>query len=465
MLSMPINHPDIEEFIDAKTDLNRITKANISIRITDDFMEAVKDRKKYELSFTTETGEEIKREINAYDLFYKLAKNNWNYAEPGMLFWDKIENYHLLSNTDKFRFSSTNPCGEMPLENGGSCLLGSLNLSEFVKNPFEPNAELNAADLEDCIRNAVRFLNEIMEEGAELHPLEEQKQSVENIKRIGLGIMDLAGMLIQMGIKYGSEESLKVVDFLGEFIANIAMQESALIAKEKGSFPYYTEDVLNTEYVQNVAWPDTKYLIQKHGLRNGCLLSIAPTGSISTMLGCASGGIEPIFMNSYTRKTETLHQGDTYYKVYTPIVKEYMDKFKIKREEDLPDFFVTAMDINYKHRINMQATWQKYIDASISSTVNVPNHFTVEDVAELYMYAWEKGVKGITIYRDGCERTGILTKEQKKKSVEELQNELAQAAAEALISNPHECPMCGGEMMHSGGCEECKDCSYSPCAI
>ena len=209
-------------------------------------------------------------------------------------------------------------------------------------------------------------------------------------------------------------------------------------------------------------------LIEKYGLRNSQLLTIPPTGSISTLVGC-SNGLEPIFQISYTRKSESLHQEDTYYKVFTPIVKQYMERTGISREEELPDYFVTTSNLDYKDRIDVQAAWQKYIDASISSTVNVPNEFTVEEVEQLYIYAWKKGLKGITIYREGCARDGILisnkAKMTKLERIEKLQKELDQLILEQLKEDPNTCPMCGGTMIHSGGCSECQDCGYSPCSV
>ena len=197
-------------------------------------------------------------------------------------------------------------------------------------------------------------------------------------------------------------------------------------------------------------------------------MTIPPTGSISTLIGC-SNGLEPIFQVSYTRKSESLHHEDTYYKVFTPIVKEDMDRNGITREEDLPDFFVTTSNLDYKSRIEVQAAWQQYIDASISSTVNVPNEFTVEEVEELYMYAWKKGLKGVTIYRDGCARSGILITDKSKLSrleeIEKLQQEIDELVQEQLKEDPDNCPMCGGVLIHSGGCSECQDCGYSPCSI
>lgn len=301
-----------------------------------------------------------------------------------------------------------------------------------------------------------------------LHPLQEQKDTVRDLRQIGLGVLGIADMLIKLGVRYGSQESLNICDNIGFVMADTAIAQSALLAKEYGVFPNYKKEcVLKSPYFIENTTQQTKELVKKYGLRNSQLLTIAPTGSISTMLG-VSGGIEPIFMISYTRKTETLHDGDTYYKVYTPIAKTYMEINNIDKEEDLPDIFVTAMSLDYKDRIRMQSVWQKHIDASISSTVNVPNNFTIEQVEDLYKFAWENRLKGITLYRDGCERTGILTANKptnKKKTVEELQEELNEAVLEALKNNPNECPMCGGEMFHSGGCSECRECGYSPCAV
>ena len=353
---------------------------------------------------------------------------------------------------------------EEPLPNGGSCLLGSLNLAEYVKNPFSENAYFDRESFIKDVASSITYLNEILDEGLPLHPLEEQQKTVNDLRQIGCGIMGLADALIKLGIRYGSDESLTISNVIGHAMINSALQQSALLAKEHGVFPRYTDKVLESEFLNRVATNETLELIKKYGLRNSQILTIAPTGSISTMIG-VSGGIEAIFMNSYLRKTETLHEGETYYKVYTPIVKEYMEKHGVINEEDLPDFFVTSMSLNYKDRISMQSVWQKYIDASISSTVNVPNDFTVEQVEDLYMFAWKKKLKGITIYRDGCERTGILTKEKKEKTIDEIQEELSNAINKKLKDNPNQCPMCGGHMFQSGGCSECQDCGYSPCAV
>ena len=417
MISIDCSHPDVEAFVDLKTDLNKVTKANISVRINREFMEAVKNDKPYRLHYIREaTGETIEKEINARELFRHIAEVNWDYGEPGALFWDRVREWNLLSDTKEFSFAGVNPCAEEPLPAGGSCLLGSLNLSEFVKDPFTEYASFDFDGLKNAVKISVRALNEVLEEGLPMHPLQEQRDSVNDWRQIGLGIMGLADMLIKLGITYGEPEALELCDQIGFLMADTAIAASAMLAKEKGPFPKYKlENIIHTPYFEANTSEGTVELVKKYGLRNSQLLTIAPTGTLSTMLGI-SGGIEPIYANYYERKTESLHGTDVYYKVYTKIVENYMKEFKITDDANLPDFFVTAMTLEYHQRIDMQSIWQRHIDASISSTVNVPNRFTVEETENLYLYAYEKGLKGITIFRDGCKRLGVLSTEEAKKT-------------------------------------------------
>lgn len=412
MLSLSCEHPDLEEFIGIKSDLDRVTKANISIRITDKFMAAVKNKTPFTLSFTRlETGETITKEIDAYEMFHKMCEMNWDYAEPGMLFWDRINNWNLLSCDDEFEYAGTNPCAEEPLPAGGSCLLGSINLAEFACD-----TGFDFENFKHCVKSSVIALNEVLDEGLPLHPLKEQRESVYDWRQIGLGIFGLADLLIKLGIKYGSPEAIDLCDMIGHTMADMAIKTSAVLAKKYGVYPKYKpEAVEQSAFYSKNALGETKELVESFGLRNSQLLTIAPTGSLSTMLG-VSGGIEPIFANYYTRKTESLKGHDEYYKVYTPIVKEYMDKHGLKDDSELPGYFVTAQTLDYKNRIYMQSVWQSHIDASISSTVNVPNDFTVEQVEGLYMTAWDAGLKGVTIFRDGCKRAGILTTSSTKEN-------------------------------------------------
>lgn len=228
-------------------------------------------------------------------------------------------------------------------------------------------------------------------------------------------------MLIKLGIKYDSRQALEFCEDVAFVLANASLKASALLSKEYGPYPKYNGNyVLKSKFVQENTFSDTRDLIKEYGLRNSQVLTIPPCGTISTMLGI-SGGIEPIFSLSYTRKTESLHGEDRYYKVFTPIADKYMKEHCLTKEEELPSYFVTAQNIDPYKRIEMQGIWQKHIDASISSTLNLPNETTVEEVENLYMYAWKQGLKGMTIFRDGCDRAAILTTGNKKeeKSVEE----------------------------------------------
>lgn len=471
MLNLDVSHPDIEEFVDVKTDLSKVTYANISVNINDAFMRAVENDEEYELYFKVEaTGEEVRKPVRAKELFRKLARNNWRMAEPGILYQDKINAWHLMSEDPKFAYAGVNPCAEEPLPAFGSCNLSSINLGEFVQRPFTDEARLDEERLRRMVREGVVYLNEILDENMKLHPLPQQRDMSKRLRQIGLGLMGAADMFIKMGIRYGSDESVELIHYIGHLLVNEALKESARLAEKDGPFPDYdAEAVLRSPFLIENADPDTLELVKKHGLRNSQLLTIAPTGSISTLIGC-SNGLEPLFQIAYTRKSESLHMDETFYKVFTPIVREYMEVNHIDEEEDLPDYFVTTSNLNYKDRIDVQAAWQQHIDASISSTVNVPNEFTIGEVEDLYTYAWKKGLKGITIYRDGCERSGILITDKQKKEdrltkIDRLQEEIKVLAEEELEENPDVCPMCGGEMMHSGGCEECQVCGFSPCAV
>ena len=415
MLSIDCTHPELIDFINIKTDLDKVTKANISVRITDDFMEAVKNNDNWLLYFDNgnESFEEL---VDAKEVFNLLCKNNWNMAEPGILFWDRIENWNLLSEDENFEYAGVNPCAEEPLPDGGSCLLGSINLSEYVND----DGVFEGIEFRKDIRTIVRAMNDVLDEGLPLHPLQIQRDTVRDWRQIGIGVMGIADMLIKMKLRYDSEEAIDVCNFIAGILSDEAINTSALLAKEKGVYPKYDElAVLTSEFIKANTSTETYNNVLLYGLRNSQILTIAPTGSISTMLG-VSGGIEPIFNLSYTRKTESLHGEDVYYKVFTPIAEEYMKENNIDKEEDLPEYFVTTEKLDPFMRVKMQGTWQKHIDASISSTINLPNEATVEEVEQLYMSAWEEGLKGLTIYRAGCAREGILTTDNKKEEIEEV---------------------------------------------
>lgn len=366
---------------------------------------------------------------------------------------------------------------EEPLPAGGSCLLGSINLDRFVKNPYTNEAHFDIEDFLYTVEQCVIGLNEVLDEGLPLHPLQEQRDTVRNLRQIGLGVMGIADMLIKMNIRYGSDESLSFCDNIAWNMANTALKASALLAKEYGAYPNYKSDaILKSDFLKANSDENTYNLIKEYGLRNSQVLTIAPTGSLSTMLGI-SGGIEPIFNISYTRKTQTLNNGEeTYYKVYTPIAKAYMEANNIVKEEDLPEIFVTAMTLTPIERIKMQSVWQTHIDASISSTVNLHNDATVKDVEDIYMKAWEYGLKGITVYRDGCRRGGILINEEdpineidySSMDVDEIEEQIKKLQAmkkDRSDNSKPKCPVCSEELNFTGGCTECTACGWSKCSI
>ncbi len=411
MISISCEHPDLVEFINLKADLDICTKANISVRVTNAFMQAVESNSDFKLHFTMEDGSEITRVINAREVFMLLAKRNWEMAEPGILFWDRISDYNLLQGTG-FKYAGVNPCAEEPLPAGGSCLLGSINLAKFVENPFTNYSLIKYDELVSTVESAVYALNDVLMEGLPLHPLQEQRDSVAGWRQIGLGTMGLGDMLLMCGLKYGSPESILVIRRVYKTIATAAIQTSLKLAKDRGCFPNCTPEIkqaiANCDLVRDLELKSSILEeIKEFGLFNSQLLTCAPTGTIGTMLQ-VSTGIEPNYAFSYNRRTVSLNKEETVYKVDTKIVADYK---RITGNETLPDYFVSAEQIPYEQRIEVQATLQRFIDASISSTVNLPNSTTIEDVADLYLQAWKKGLKGITIWRDGCQRQAILTKE------------------------------------------------------
>ena len=412
MISISCKHPDIEEFINLKTKQGVCEKANISIRVSDDFMEAAIHDEDWITEFTSEETGTITKTFKARDLLKLLAKRNWEWAEPGMLYWDRITGYNMLNNDERFSYAGVNPCAEEPLPAGGSCLLGSINLSEFVLNPFTNEATIDYSSLVDAVKKAVRALNDVLDEGAALHPLEEQRNSVRNWRQIGLGTMGLADMLIKLGLTYGSVSALGMTQEVYKTIAQAAVGESLSLAIDKGMYPECNPKLLaESSFINSIGLPQSVIEdISKYGLHNSQLLTCAPTGSIATMLQ-VSTGVEPNFALHYTRRTQSLNGEDTYYEVDAKIVEDFFAT-PSKGLATLPSYFVESKDIAPIDRIKMQGVLQKYTDASISSTINLPKEATVDDVYNIYIEGWKNGLKGVTVYRSGCYREGILTTEK-----------------------------------------------------
>lgn len=549
MISMDVNHDEIEDFVNAKTQNKKLEECNISVRADELFMTRV-----------------IAGDSNANELMYKLAENNWNWGEPGMLFWDNINKETLLSEYIKkgeFEFAGVNPCvtgdtlvqtingaipikdlvgtqpyvycmneegkltikqatkvwktrenaklveidfdrgklictpdhliltrnrgwvkaielnpnmdivngfkyinitqdskawsikkvtlldytedvfdltvpflhnfiandivihncAEEPLPAGGSCLLGSLNLAEFVKDPFGKRPAFNVPEFKKAVKVAIRALNQVLDEGLPLHPLQIQRDSVAKWRQIGLGIMGFGDMLIKMRIPYGSDRCSNLIATIGMALCNTGLQESALLAKELGTFEAYNPDyILNSFYMQSkikdgVIYEETIDLIKAHGLRNSQLFTIAPTGSIGTMLGISTG-VEPIYdVNGFARTTKSLNAEERVYMEYPNIVQQAIQADDIDMLKSKPAYLIGAKDLDFMSRVKTQADWQVWIDASISSTVNLPVDATVDDIFKIYVAAHELGCKGVTVFRDGCKKLGILNKVSKEPKV------------------------------------------------
>ncbi len=415
MITLDVTHPDIEDFVTIKKDKKSVRYANISVKVYDEFMEAVENDKQFTLHFKNEKVE-FKREIKARDLWNKIIDTAVNTGDPGIMFWDRMKSESPTEYDDRMSIKGTNPCSEQPLENYGACDLGAINLDYFVKNQFTDKAEVDWENLDKTVRYGVRFLDNVLDYSYNRHALKEQADETVYARRIGLGIMGLANMLISMNLRYDSDKAIEFVDYLMKRIKETAYDESSNLAKEKGSFPaFVAEKHLQRNFVKRL---DKRLLekIQKDGLRNACILTVAPTGSISSMAG-VSGGIEPIFALSYIRRSESLSEEK--FEVLDPFVKRYMEKFGIKDKSELSGLFVTAHKIDPFFRVKMQAAIQKHIDSSISSTVNLSVETDADTVDKVYRYAWKLGCKSITVYREGSKDDILKATDEKPKENEE----------------------------------------------
>lgn len=444
MISLDVNHPDVLEFIDIKANTDQITNANISVRMNDEFMKAVEDDADYILRWPCDVA--IKKEqfndlnynelheieiqcgpvylkkIKAKDLFMKIAKNNWDYGEPGILYWDRIKSWNLMSANKDFEYAGVNPCAEEPLPNGGACLLGAMNLYKYVND----KGEFMWDDFKKDVKTATIGLNEIQVEGTELHPLDVQRESARKLRQIGLGIFDLGGALIKMGLAYGTPESRKVAYDITNTMLIAAFEQSCDLNSDNVEY----EGMFESEFYKKQIEPNLTPEYKGRYPLNSQLLTIAPTGTTSTMVNATAGGGEPMFAKVYTRSTKSI--GEVDYVVYPQAVLDYLgkdfDKNNLNTEyinehmNKLPDYFVSADVIKPIDRILMQAALQMNIDASISSTINLPESATVQDVYDIYFKAWENGLKGVTVFRAGCKRAPILNRTTEKKENEVIFN-------------------------------------------
>ncbi len=412
MITIRVDHPDVMDFINVKKDLRKVNYANISVKISDDFMRAVETDGDFMLRFKNDKVE-VNRTVRAREVWKSLIKGAWQSAEPGVLFWDSIKR-DSTTEYNGMEVQGVNPCSEQTLESYGCCCLGSVNLSTFVRDPFTERASIDWDSLTRATQFGVRFLDNVLDYNAGRHPLPQQKDASLHSRRVGVGITGLGDMLIKLGLKYDEDSTIGFVDHLFERIKNVIYDYSTELAKEKGSFPAFdAEKHLAQPFISRLD-EKVKEKIRSQGIRNAAVTTIPPVGSGSILAGTSSG-VEPVFALFYTRRSKSLSEGE--FKVFHPLVKEYMGATGARDEGQLPNYFVTSHQIRPEMRVKMQATIQKHIDTAISSTVNLPEDITPEEVEKIYLLAWKMGCKGITVYREGS-REGILETDKVAKKVE-----------------------------------------------
>jgi len=439
-------HPDILDFINAKRTAGQITNANISVGISDAFMLAVEYDENWTLRFpdTSEadydtawkgdltewsgSGHKIRiyKTIKARELWQAIIESAWSSAEPGIWFVDRSND---MSNSWYYnRLEATNPCGEMPLPAWSVCNLGAINLAQF----YDPKTQVNWPELARVIAVAVRFLDNVIDVTSYPYPENAVQQFVE--RRIGLNTMGLAELMIQNGIRYGSDESLSFIDCLYEFIACNAYTTSIELAMERGPFPEFkAQEHLRSGYIRQLPEIIRKG-IEQHGIRNAVILTQAPNGTIGTMTG-TSTGIEPFFSFKWYRKSRLgVHEENM------AIAQEWLDE---NPGQELPDYFVTAMQLTPSEHVTVQAAIQRWVDSAISKTVNIPSSHTIEQVGEVYQLMHRLGAKGGTVYRDQSRADQVL-----------------------YLNEGEECPECHSKtLVKESGCATCSTCGYSLCTL
>jgi len=407
MQTLRVDHPDIEKFIEIKTgDVDMVKYSNISVLLTDDFMDAVQSDSDFDLQWGGKTYTTVK----AKELWMKIIEHAHASAEPGLLFWDTMTKYHNAEYCSPL--VSTNPCAEQPLPDGGCCNLGALNLERFV----DQDGNFDFDGFKETTAIGARFLDNVIDYNLDRHALEEQKQNAMNDRRVGLGILGLGDMLVKMGIKYDSDEALETIGKIMEIHRNTAYETSVDLAKEKGQFPNFDWDGYSQSLFVKDLPKKLQTKIKNNGIRNCTLTTVAPTGS-GAIVARVTSGVEPIFATSYKRKVkknDSLGKEFDTFTVYHPVVQEMFGT-----DENLPEYVVTAHNVDPYFRVKMQGIVQRYIDSSISSTVNLAEETTVDTVADIYMTAYKADLKGITVYREGSREGILITDEKSSENKEE----------------------------------------------
>ncbi|MEK9878481.1 MAG: adenosylcobalamin-dependent ribonucleoside-diphosphate reductase [Paracoccaceae bacterium] len=409
MATLRCDHPDIEDFITAKSDAARLRMFNMSVLITDPFMEAVKEDADWHLIFEGKTF----KTVSARGLWDQIMQATYDYAEPGVIFIDRINNANNLNYCETI--AATNPCGEQPLPPYGACLLGSINLARLVVDPFEGTAQLDEDLLKSLVATAVRMMDNTVD--ASKFPLEAQAREAENKRRIGLGVTGLADALLMVGVRYGSKEAAELTEKWLHQVARASYLASVDLAKEKGPFPLFDAGPYLASGTMVGMDADVRDAIKVHGIRNALLTSIAPTGTISLYAGNVSSGIEPVFAYSYTRKVLQKDGSRTEEEVTDYAVQMWRDKFG---DKELPDYFVNAQTLLPADHVRMQAAAQKWIDSSISKTINCPEDIDFETFKNVYLEAYESGCKGCTTYRPNAVTGSVLSVSEKSEATPEV---------------------------------------------
>lgn len=424
MVSIDCSHPDIEELLDTKMKGDRLQSMNVSIKFTDEFMTAVDCDKPYTLKFDVKsTGEHIEKTIKAREFFKKFCECQWNWGDPGALFIDEFNDYNLLSGYDNFHILTTNPCAELPLGAWGSCNLGSINLAKFVDMA---TGKFCWGSFIDTVHVAVRALNDALDYSYDKQPYEENRKYIRDWRPIGLGVFGYADMLVELGLEYGSEKALEFTRKLFHRLTNEAVKASAFLCQDYfNTFGEYDYDkTADSKFFQSLD-DDTKKCVKEYGLLNGQIISVAPTGSISLLAGRYTGGCEPIYKLYYERTTHKLEEQGKTFRVFSHSIEDLLVRNELPMDtsaEDIKKMFpyvIESHDVEPIRRILTQATMQKYVDNSISSTVNLPESATPDDIFSIYDAAWQAGCKGITVFRDNCARGNILglSKKEEKPTI------------------------------------------------
>jgi ribonucleoside-diphosphate reductase alpha chain len=398
MATLRCDHPDIEAFIDAKKDPARLRMFNLSVLVTDPFMAAVKADGPWDLVF----GGSVYKTLDARDLWNRIMQSTYQVAEPGVIFIDRINQLNNLAYCETI--AATNPCGEQPLPPYGACLLGSVNLARLVSDPFGPGAVLDLTALDGLVRVAVRMMDNVID--CSRFPLPEQAAEAQAKRRIGLGVTGLADALLMLGLRYGSEAAAAQTESWMRAIARSAYLASVDLAREKGPFPLFDAEKYLASGSLTHMDDDVRAAIRRHGIRNALLTSVAPTGTISLYAGNVSSGIEPVFAYAYSRKVMQKDGTRTAEEVVDYAVRMWRDKFG---DAPLPGYFVNAQTLPPLDHVRMQAAAQKWIDSSISKTINCPADISFDDFKEVYMAAWDQGCKGCTTYRPNDVTGSVLT--------------------------------------------------------